>query len=83
MDADIDGRAESGEVRDDPRECHAGSDILKLAHAIGEPKHREGIAWIAPRLGQFSRDILEGRQADFFRDIRLYIEALALRVVVQ
>ena len=64
VDADIDERAEGGDVGDDAGQLHARLEVFDLVDASGEREDLELLARVAAGLGQFGEDVVEGRQAD-------------------
>ena len=64
MHADIDERAERGDVGDDALEHHARLEIVERLDAVLELRRLEGRARIAAGLLQLVQDVGDGRQAE-------------------
>ena len=77
VDADIDERAEGGDVGDDAGQFHARREVLGFVHAVGEAERLELLARIAAGFGEFGEDVVEGRQADVLGDVVLAVDLLA------
>ncbi len=69
VDADVYERAERRDIGDDARQLHADGKVGDLLHTFNERERLEFLAGIAPGLGQFGEDVVEGGQADFVGDV--------------
>src|SRR5216683_6536595 len=61
--ADVDERAEGGDVGDDARHFHARPQVVERVDAFAEAEDLEGRARVAARLGQFGHNVVQGGQA--------------------
>ncbi len=66
--ADIDERAEGGDVGDDALQLHAGCQVLETLDALGEARGAERGPGIARGLLQLQQNVAHGRQAEALVD---------------
>ncbi|HEY1734154.1 MAG TPA: hypothetical protein VGG23_06880, partial [Acidimicrobiales bacterium] len=64
VDADVDERAERGDVGDDALEDHARLEVAQGVHAVREGRGLELGARVAARLLEFLEDVVDGGQAE-------------------
>ena len=64
MYPDIGEGPEFGDIGDDRRQQHAGTQVGKVMNSLGKLELDKGLSGIATGSGQFADDILQGRQAD-------------------
>ena len=77
MQAYVHESAECGNVGDNAREFHPGTEVVNRMDIVGESEFRNRLARIQSRLGKFLDDVVQGRQSDIGSDIagRIYFRA--------
>src|SRR5262249_46386245 len=78
VDVDVDERAEVGDVRDRPRELHAGPQVLELLDAFGVLEGDGGAAWVARRAGELGEDVAHRLAPGVGADEALGVDAAEL-----
>ncbi len=79
MHADVDERAEVGDVGDDALEDHAGFELRELFDAFAERRGLELGSRVAARLFEFLQDVAHGRQAEALVGVAGRIDRLQRR----